>query len=43
MGIDDMHSITEKKGVRLYDLQGRRLASPPEKGVYIQDGKKYVK
>ena len=27
----------------MYDLQGRRLASPPEKGVYIQDGKKYVK
>ena len=27
----------------IYDLQGRRLASPPEKGVYIQDGKKYVK
>ena len=27
----------------IHDLQGRRLASPPERGVYIQDGKKYVK
>ena len=27
----------------IHDLQGRRLASPPNKGVYIQDGKKYVK
>ena len=27
----------------IFDLQGRHLASPPNKGVYIQDGKKYVK
>jgi len=27
----------------IHDLQGRRLASPPDKGVYILDGKKYVK
>ena len=25
-----------------YDLQGRRLMSKPEKGIYIQNGKKYV-
>ena len=25
-----------------YDLQGRRLQGKPEKGVYIQDGKKYL-
>ena len=27
----------------IHDLQGRRLSSPPDKGVYILDGKKYVK
>ena len=26
----------------LYDLQGRRLMKAPEKGLYIQDGKKRV-
>ena len=26
----------------IYDLQGRRLASTPQKGIYISDGKKYV-
>ncbi|MCR5434612.1 MAG: hypothetical protein K6F20_09495 [Bacteroidaceae bacterium] len=24
----------------IYDLQGRRLLKAPEKGIYIQDGKK---
>ena len=28
---------------KLYDLQGRRLQYAPAKGVYIQDGKKYIK
>ena len=27
---------------RLYDLQGRRLAAPPKKGVYIENGRKRV-
>ena len=26
----------------LYDLQGRRLSAKPAKGMYIQDGRKYV-
>jgi hypothetical protein len=26
----------------VYDLQGRRLAQKPTKGVYIQDGKKVI-
>ena len=26
-----------------YDLQGRRLADKPQKGMYIKDGRKYVK
>ena len=28
---------------RIYDLSGRRLSQKPEKGVYIQNGKKYIK
>ena len=27
----------------LYDLQGRRLNNKPQNGLYIRDGKKYVK
>lgn len=27
----------------IYDLQGRRQSTPPAKGVYIQNGKKYVR
>lgn len=30
------------KSLKLYDLQGRRLQGKPSKGVYIQDGKKYL-
>ena len=26
----------------LYDLHGRRLTAKPTKGIYIQNGKKYV-
>ncbi|MBR0025479.1 MAG: hypothetical protein IJP59_12860, partial [Muribaculaceae bacterium] len=28
---------------RIFDLQGRQLQSVPEHGIYIQNGKKYVK
>lgn len=28
---------------KAYDLQGRRLMDKPQKGVYIKDGRKYVK
>ena len=27
----------------IYDLQGRKLCSIPEKGIYIKNGKKYIK
>ncbi len=27
----------------IFDLQGRRLNRIPKKGLYIKDGKKYVK
>ena len=33
----------EKTSDALYDLQGRRLAREPEKGLYIKDGRKYLK
>ena len=26
----------------IYDLQGRRLTSVPQKGLYIRNGKKYL-
>ena len=35
MSTDDTHSAT------MYDLQGRPLKSAPQKGLFIQDGKKY--
>lgn len=31
------------KDRHIFDLQGRRLYSVPEKGIYIQNGKKYIK
>lgn len=37
----DLKPQTEEKSI-IYDLQGRRLADKPTKGVYIQNGKKYV-
>jgi len=27
----------------LYDLQGRKLLRAPQKGIYIQDGKKVIR
>jgi hypothetical protein len=43
LGISGLQPSASKLQGVVHDLQGRRLASPPEKGVYIQDGKKYVK
>ena len=31
------------KSNAIYDLQGRRLSQAPERGIYIQDGKKVIK
>ena len=33
----------QSASVSIFDLQGRRLDSPPAKGVYIRDGKKVVR
>ena len=34
------HADNSQKGSNFYDLQGRRLSAMPQKGVYIQNGKK---
>ena len=43
--IDGLHVVSDDDAARggIYDLQGRRLASEPQHGVYIKNGKKYVK
>ena len=47
-GIEDIYVTTDIEGVQssrhgIYDLQGRKLSQEPTHGVYIKDGKKYVK
>ena len=34
---------SEQKGSQIYDLSGRHLTSEPQKGIYVKDGRKYVK
>lgn len=41
-GINEVKQNAPSDG-RIYDLQGRRLGQLPEKGIYIQNGKKYIK
>ena len=41
--IEDRINIdNSSKSSHLYDLQGRRLTDKPTKGIYIQNGRKYV-
>ena len=40
-GIDGVWA--EQLNSKCYDLQGRELQAIPERGIYIQNGKKYVK
>ena len=42
-GIEEAKSNCLETKDAIYDLQGRRLAAPPAKGVYIQDGRKVLK
>lgn len=42
-GIEHLIGNGKSSNSRLFDLQGRRLTDKPQKGVYIQDGQKYVK
>ena len=39
---DNNNANNSPDGSRLFDLQGRRLVTPPTKGVYIQNGRKVV-
>ena len=34
---------TTKKGSEIYDLSGRKLNAAPQKGIYIENGKKHIK
>ena len=41
-GISEINSRKETTSSTVYDLQGRRLAGKPTKGIYIQNGKKVM-
>ena len=41
-GIESIKAATEYGKDYLFDLQGRRVATPQKKGIYIQNGKKFV-
>lgn len=42
-GIENVNAAEEHTQQGIYDLQGRKLSQEPESGIYIKDGKKYVK
>ena len=42
-GIENVNAAKEHTLQGIYDLQGRKLNQEPESGIYIKDGKKYVK
>ena len=42
-GIENVNAAKEHIQQGIYDLQGRKLSQKPESGIYIKDGKKYVK
>ena len=47
-GIEDIQVNTESgaaalSGTGIYDLQGRKINSEPSKGMYIKNGKKFIK
>ena len=42
-GIENVNTAEEHILHGIYDLQGRKLRQEPESGIYIKDGKKYVK
>ena len=41
-GITEITTDGNQENKLIYDLTGRRLSSRPEKGFYIQNGKKYL-
>ena len=40
--INDISSVASEQLSQVFDLQGRCLSSKPKRGMYIQNGKKYV-
>ena len=42
-GIETLTQQQAAKAQPVYDLQGRRLENVPQKGLYIRDGRKFVK
>jgi hypothetical protein len=42
VGITKAEDVSPTKGF-VYDLQGRRLSTPAKDGIYIRDGKKFVR
>lgn len=42
VGITNAEDVSPTKGF-VYDLQGRRLSTPAKDGIYIRDGKKFVR
>lgn len=42
-GIENVNIEKEHTQQGIYDLQGRKLSHEPDSGIYIKDGKKYVK
>ena len=43
VGIRPAATATPEKAKSIFDLHGRRLATPPAKGVYIENGRKKIK
>ncbi len=41
-GISEMETMTEGEDEKWYDLRGSRIGRPTKKGLYIQNGKKFV-
>ena len=42
LNIKNKMATNSEERTGFYDLQGRRLAEQPRKGVYIRDGRKVV-
>ena len=42
-GIENVNAAEEHIQQGIFDLQGRKLSQEPASGIYIKDGKKYVK
>lgn len=38
-----VNSVSKSSATAIYDLQGRRLLAAPEKGIYIENGRKVIK